>query len=68
MDTHCLVTENQGTAHGCVRELTIDGDRMYVIIAEDTLAEFGLDDAEIRVQLAVEAQSLRFYGSTWGGS
>ena len=58
MDTHCLVTENQGTAYGCVRELTIDGDRMRVVIAPDALADLGLDDAEIRVQLAVEAQSI----------
>jgi Immunity protein 10 len=58
MDTHCLVTENQGTAYGCVRELTIDGDRMRVIIAPDALADLGLDDAEIRVQLAAEAHSV----------
>jgi hypothetical protein len=58
MDTYCLVTENQGTAYGCVRELTIDGDRMQVVIAPDALADLGLDDAEIRVQLAVEAQSV----------
>jgi hypothetical protein len=58
MDTYCLVTENQGTAYGFVRELTIDGDRMHVIIAPDALAGLGLDDAAIRVQLAVEAQSV----------
>jgi len=58
MDTHCVVTDNQATAYGCVRELTIDGDRMQVIIASDALAELGLDDAEIRVQLAVDARSV----------
>ena len=57
MDTHCLVTETQGVAYGCVRELTIDGDRMRVIIDPDALVDLGLDDAEIRVQLAVEEQS-----------
>jgi hypothetical protein len=31
---------------------------MQVIIAPDALADLGLDDAEIRVQLAVEAQSV----------
>jgi hypothetical protein len=57
-DTHCLVTENHGTAYGCVRELTLDGDRLHVIIARDALAALGLDDAEIRVHLAVEAHSV----------
>jgi hypothetical protein len=42
MDTHCVVTENHATAYGCVRELTIDGDRMQVIIASDALADLGL--------------------------
>ncbi|MFI5888493.1 hypothetical protein ACIA5D_00045 [Actinoplanes sp. NPDC051513] len=50
--------ENQATAYGCVRELTIDGDRMQVIIASNALAELDLDDAEIRVQLAVDPQSV----------
>jgi hypothetical protein len=58
MDTHCLVSEKQGIAYGCVRELTIEGDRMQVIIAPDALADLGIDDAEIRVQLAVEAHSV----------
>jgi hypothetical protein len=58
MDTHCVVTTNQATAYGCVRELTIDGDRMQVIIASDALADPGLENAEIRVQLAVDAQSV----------
>ena len=40
------------------RELTIDGDRLQVIIAPDALADLGLDDAEIRAQLAVEAHSV----------
>ena len=59
MDTHCVVTENQATAYGCVRELTIDGDRMQVIIASDALADLGLDDSEVRIQLAVDAQSVQ---------
>lgn len=67
MDTYCLVTENQGTAYGCVRELAIDGDRMHVILAEDALAGLGLDDAAIRVQLAVEAQSIEVSGNTSSG-
>ena len=58
MDTYCLVTENHATAYGCVRELTIDGDRMHVVISQDALTDLGLDDASILVQLAVEPQSV----------
>ncbi|WP_030443556.1 Imm10 family immunity protein [Actinoplanes subtropicus] len=58
MDTHCLVTEDQGTAYGCVRELTIDGDRMHVSLAQEALADLGLDDAVVEVQLAVDRQSV----------
>jgi hypothetical protein len=58
MDTYCLVTEDHGTAYGCVRELAIDGDHMQVSIAQEALADLGLDDATIRIQLAVEAQSI----------
>ena len=58
MDTHCLVTEDQGTAYGCVRELAIDGDRMRVVLAQEALADLGLDDTVIEVQLAVDARSV----------
>jgi len=58
MDTHCLVTEDQGTAYGCVRELTIDGDHMHVLLAPEALTDLGLDDAVLRVRLAVEAHSV----------
>ena len=58
MDTYCLVTENHGTAYGCVRELTIDGDRMHVVVGLDALNDLGLDDSEIQVQLAVQPEAI----------
>jgi hypothetical protein len=58
MDTYCLVTQGQGTAYGCVLELTIDGDRMHVVLDPDALADLGLDDPSIKVHLAVDAQSI----------
>jgi hypothetical protein len=58
MDTYCLVTENHATAYGCVRELTIDGDRMHVVISQEALADLGLDDASIQVHLAVQPESV----------
>ncbi len=58
MDTYCLVTEGHGTAYGCVCELTIDGDRMNVVLSPDALADLDLDDATIQVELAVEAHAV----------
>jgi hypothetical protein len=58
MDTYCVVTEAQGTAYGCVRELTIDGDRMRVVISDEVLADLGLDHGVIEVQLAVPPESV----------
>ncbi|MEU0562322.1 Imm10 family immunity protein [Dactylosporangium sp. NPDC006015] len=58
MDTYCLSTECQGAAYGCIRELSIDGDRMRVVVSEDALADLGLEDAEIIVKLAADPQTL----------
>ena len=58
MDTYCLVTEGQGTAYGCVRELTIDGDRMHVVVDREALEDLGLDDPSIKVRLAVDAEAI----------
>ncbi len=58
MDTYCLVTEGQGTAYGCVRELTIAGTRMTVVVGSEHLSDLGLDDAVIDVELAVPSESV----------
>ena len=57
-DTHYLVTEARGTAYGCVRELTIDGNRMHVVIDQQALADLDLTDAEIQIELAVAPESI----------
>ncbi|MFI5908283.1 Imm10 family immunity protein [Dactylosporangium sp. NPDC051541] len=58
LDTYCLVTERHGTAYGCVREVSIDGGRMRVVVSEDALADLGLEDAEIIVELAADPRAL----------
>ncbi|GAA4946235.1 Imm10 family immunity protein [Actinoplanes utahensis] len=58
LDTYCLVTENHGTAYGCVRELTIDGDRLHLEVSADALDDLGLTDTAIRVRLAVPPASI----------
>ncbi|WP_426502817.1 Imm10 family immunity protein [Dactylosporangium sp. McL0621] len=61
MDTYCLVTETQGTAYGCVRELSISDGRMRVLVAEDALVALDLEDAEIVVELAADAESIEVF-------
>ena len=39
MDTYCVVTENHRTAYGCLKELSIDGDRMRVVVGDEALAD-----------------------------
>jgi immunity protein 10 of polymorphic toxin system len=58
MDTYCLVTEQQGTAYGCVQELTIDGDRLRMLLREDALADLGLPDSAVEVRLAVDTAAI----------
>ncbi|MET9483540.1 Imm10 family immunity protein [Streptomyces sp. NPDC006638] len=43
MDTHCLVTPDQGTAYGCVREVELDGDVLRVTLDPASLDKLGLD-------------------------
>ncbi|WP_274561081.1 Imm10 family immunity protein [Streptomyces spiramyceticus] len=50
-DTHCLVTPDQGTAYGCVREVTLNGDVLRVVLDPDSLASLGLDEPVIEVVL-----------------
>jgi immunity protein 10 of polymorphic toxin system len=58
LDTYCLVTQDQGTAYGCVRELTLDADHLRVVIDPDHLADLGLTDPVIEVRLAVPPESV----------
>ena len=58
MDTYCVVTDDQGTAYGCVRELSIDGDRMRVVVSDEALADLGLSHGVIQVRLAVPSESV----------
>jgi hypothetical protein len=57
MDTYCLATEQQATAYGCVRELTINGDRLRLVLSDDALVELGIADSVIEVRLAIDVSS-----------
>ena len=57
-DTHCLVTPDQGTAYGCVREVTLDGDVLRVVLDPASLADLGLPDLEEpRIEAVLRAPS-----------
>jgi hypothetical protein len=57
MDSCCIVTEQQATAYGCVRELTIDGDRLRVVLSADAPVELAIADSVIEVRLAIDTGS-----------
>ncbi|MEV4679842.1 Imm10 family immunity protein [Streptomyces kurssanovii] len=60
MDTHCLVTPDQGTAYGCVRLVELDGDVLRVTLDPASLAELGLTDPVVEAVLcAPEANTAR---------
>lgn len=42
MDTHCLVTPDQGTAYGCVREVELSGELLRVTLDPASLDDLGL--------------------------
>lgn len=58
MDTHCLVTANQGTAYGCVRSAVLNGNVLRVSLEPSSLAALGLDDTEIEAVLEAPAEDI----------
>lgn len=58
MDTHCLVTPDQGTAYGSVKEVAISNGVLRVVVAKDALEALGLDHTEIEATLAVDEKSI----------
>ncbi|MFE7712137.1 Imm10 family immunity protein [Streptomyces sp. NPDC057486] len=55
MDTHCLVTPDQGTAYGCVREVVLDGDVLRVTLDPASLDDLGLTDPVVEALLCAPA-------------
>jgi Immunity protein 10 len=55
MDTHCLVTPDQGTAYGCVREVVLDADVMRVTLDPSSLDSLGLTDPVVEAVLQAPA-------------
>ncbi|WP_410537514.1 Imm10 family immunity protein [Streptomyces sp. KL2] len=55
MDTHCLVTPDQGTAYGCVREVELSGDVLRVTLDPASLEDLDLTDPIIEALLRAPA-------------
>jgi hypothetical protein len=55
MDTHCLVTPDQGTAYGCVREVELEGDVLRVTLDPSALDTLGLTDPVVEALLRAPA-------------
>ncbi|MER8062801.1 MULTISPECIES: Imm10 family immunity protein [unclassified Streptomyces] len=58
MDTHCLVTSDQGTAYGCVREAVLDGNVLRISLDPEALQSLQLDDGEIEAVIEAPAEDL----------
>ncbi|MGI5250087.1 Imm10 family immunity protein [Actinacidiphila glaucinigra] len=54
-DTHCLVTPDQGTAYGCIRQVELDGDVLRVTLDPESLDALGLDEPVVEAVLRAPA-------------
>ncbi|WP_063024925.1 Imm10 family immunity protein [Nocardia niwae] len=55
MDTHCLVTPDQGTAYGCVRAVELTDDVLRVTLDPESLDDLGLTDPVVEALLRAPA-------------
>ncbi|MDG4858753.1 Imm10 family immunity protein [Streptomyces sp. T-3] len=58
LDTHCLVTPDQGTAYGCVREAVLDGDLLRIVLDPVSIEDLGLDDPVLEAVLRAPAPDM----------
>ncbi|MGW7364015.1 hypothetical protein ACWGI8_11425 [Streptomyces sp. NPDC054841] len=58
LDTHCLVTQDQGTSYGCVQEVALSNDLLTVSLDPASLDDLGLEDAEIEAELDLPAEDI----------
>ena len=58
LDTHCLVTQDQGTSYGCVREVTLSNGLLTLSLDPASLKDLGLEDACIEAELDVPAEDI----------
>jgi hypothetical protein len=59
LDSHCLVTQDHGTAYGCVREVVLSDGLLTVSLDPASLDDLGLEDAEIEAELDVSDEDIK---------
>ncbi|MFF3432572.1 Imm10 family immunity protein [Streptomyces sp. NPDC002602] len=58
LDTYCVMTPDQCTAYGCVREVALTGNLLKVSLDPGCLDDLELEDAEIEAVLDVPAEGI----------
>ncbi|MFF7447426.1 MULTISPECIES: Imm10 family immunity protein [unclassified Streptomyces] len=58
LDTHCVVTPDQGTAYGCVRSAELTGNVLRISLAPEALPALDLADPEIEAVLEAPAEDI----------
>ncbi|WP_017241996.1 Imm10 family immunity protein [Streptomyces sp. SS] len=58
LDTYCVMTPDQCTAYGCVREVALTGTSLTVSLDPGCLDDLELEDAKIEAVLDVPAESI----------
>ncbi|MFD3697973.1 Imm10 family immunity protein [Streptomyces sp. NPDC058646] len=58
LDTYCVMTPDQYTAYGCVREVALTGSLLAVSLDPGCLDDLELEDAEIEAVLDVPAEGI----------
>lgn len=56
-DTYCVITPDQSTAYGCVREVALAGSLLTVSLDSGCLDDLELEDATIEAVLDVPTES-----------
>ena len=58
LDTYCVMTPDESTAYGCVREVALTGSLLTVSLDPGCLDDLELEDAKIEAVLDVPAESI----------
>ncbi|MEU9859039.1 Imm10 family immunity protein [Streptomyces sp. NPDC047974] len=58
LDTYCVMTPDQCTAYGCVREVALTDTLLTVSLDPDCLDDLELEDVKIEAVLDVPAESI----------
>ncbi|MFF8266524.1 Imm10 family immunity protein [Streptomyces sp. NPDC016562] len=58
LDTYCVMTPDQCTTYGCVREVALTGSLLTVLLDPECLDDLELEEAKLEAVLDVPAESM----------